>query len=237
MSSRAQDLSPTAIRERILDAAEVCLIEFGYGARLHALIAERAGLSRPTLYKYVGDQSQIFDALLQREIMRFFAVLDPVLRRRDRLPIGFVDCIVFAVGYASRHPVLQKGLRDDPATVLSWFTVRSAPLIERGAEFLVPHFERMATGDRFAAAGPRVVSEWAFRLVASLITTDGGVDTADERALREFVNGLLSIGVVAAGEVVEPLLDDREEEGDVLECLDAVPGRGNDQHVSGRALP
>lgn len=201
MSSRAQDLSPTAIRERILDAAEVCLIEFGYGARLHALIAERAGLSRPTLYKYVGDQSQIFDALLQREITRFFAVLDPVLRRRDSLPAGFVDCIVFAVGYARRHPVLQKGLSDDPATVLPWFTVRSAPLIECGAEFLVPHFDRMAAGDEFAA-GPRAISEWAFRLVASLITTDGGVDTADERALREFVKGLLAVGAVPATDVL-----------------------------------
>lgn len=202
MSSRAQDLSPTAIRERILDAAEACLIEFGYGARLHALIAERAGLSRPTLYKYVGDQSQIFDALLQREITRFFAVLDPVLRRRDRLHVGFVDCIVFAVGYARRHPVLQKGLRDDPGTVLPWFTVGSAPLMERGAEFLVPHFERMRAGDGLAASSPRAISEWAFRLVASLITTGGGVDTADERALREFVNGLLSIGAAPASEVV-----------------------------------
>ncbi|MDH6676343.1 AcrR family transcriptional regulator [Rhodococcus sp. LBL1] len=201
MSSRAQDLSPTAIRERILDAAEACLIEFGYGSRLHALIAERAGLSRPTLYKYVGDQSQIFDALLQREITRFFAVLDPVLRSQDRLQAGFVDCIVFAVGYAHRHPVLQKGLRDDPATVLPWFTVFSAPLIVRGAEFLVPHFERMCAGDPTVTLGPHAISAWAFRLVASLVTTNSGIDTGDERALREFVNGLLSIGAVPATEV------------------------------------
>jgi len=198
VSSRAQDLSPTAIRERILDAAEACLIEVGYGSRLHALIAERAGLSRPTLYKYVGDQSQIFDALLQREITRFFAVLDPVLCRRDDVRGGFVDCVVFAVGYARRHPVLQKGLRDDPATVLPWFTVHSAPLVERGAEFLAPHFERMCAGDRPAGASPRAISEWAFRLVASLITTGGDVDAGDEGALSEFVDGLLSLGGVAA---------------------------------------
>ncbi|WP_430331286.1 TetR/AcrR family transcriptional regulator [Rhodococcus sp. ACT016] len=199
MNSRAQDLSPTAIRERILDAAEACLIEFGYGSRLHAVITERAGLSRPTVYKYVGDQAQIFEALLQREITRFFTLLDPVLRGLDRLDDGFVECVVFAVGYARRHPVLQKGLRDDPATVLPWFTVQSGPLIERGAEFLAPYFERMRRDG--PAVSAQVICEWAFRLVSSLITTTGCVDTDDERALRELVRGLLSIGAVPA---VEP---------------------------------
>jgi len=200
VNSRAQDLSPTAIRERILDAAEACLIEFGYGVRLHAVIAERAGLSRPTLYKYLGDQAQILQALLQREITRFFTLLDPVLRGRDRLDDGFVECVVFAVGYARRHPVLQKGLHDNPATVLPWFTVNSGPLIARGAESLTPHFERMCAHDGAAGVNPHVISEWAFRMVASLIITTGDVDTGDEHALREFVRGLLAIGAVPAAQ-------------------------------------
>lgn len=201
MRSRAQDLSPSAIRERILDAAETCLVESGYSSRLHAVIAERAGLSRPTVYKYVGDQADIFDALLQREITRFFAVLDPVLHARDDIRSGFVDCVVFAVGYARRHAVLQKGLRDHPAVVLPWFSVHAGPLIDRGATFLVPHFERMLAGSATAATSetnPRAVSEWAFRLVASLITTGGAAGADDERALRESVNGLLSIGAADA---------------------------------------
>lgn len=191
-------MSPTAIRERILDAAEVCLVASGYSSRLHAVIAERAGLSRPTVYKYVGDQSDIFEALLQREITRFFGVLEPVLRARSDLRSGFVDCVVFAVGYARRHAVLQKGLRDHPALVLPWFTVDAGPLLQRGAAFLDPHFERMCAGTPAVEASPRALSEWVFRVVASLITTPGTVDTGDERALRVFVNGLLSVGGVPA---------------------------------------
>ncbi|CAM2778415.1 TetR/AcrR family transcriptional regulator [Prescottella defluvii] len=196
MNSRAQDLSPTAIRERILDAAEACLIDVGYSTRLHAQIAERAGLSRPTVYKHVGDQTAIFEGLFQRELARFFAQLDPVLRGRDRLQGGFVDCIVFAVCYARRHTLLQKALRDDPALVLPWFTVRAAPLIERGSDFLIPHFERLFTPQQLVALSARTVCEWAFRLVASLIVVEGAVDTADEAALRGFVEGLLSIGLL-----------------------------------------
>lgn len=193
MSTRAQDLNPVSIRERILDSAESCLVESGYGSRLHAVIADRAGLSRPTVYKYVGDQSEIFDALLQREITRFFTVLGPVLDRHDDLQDGFVECVVFSVGYARRHTVLQKGLREYPALVLPWFTTQAGPLVERGAEFLTPHVTRMHAGDP-SAARVRSLSEWTFRLVASLIVTGGGVDTGDERALRVLVRDLLSIG-------------------------------------------
>ncbi|PTR30554.1 TetR family transcriptional regulator [Rhodococcus sp. OK519] len=198
MKSRAQDLSPIAIRERILDAAEACLIDVGYGTRLHAVIAERAGLSRPTVYKYVGDQSEIFEALFQREITHFFTLLRPVLLESDRLDSGITDCVVFAVGYARRHALLQKGLRDDPAVVLPWFTMRARPFIERGTDYLAPLFERMMTAEQLATIDPRAVCEWAFRLVASLITTGGVVDTSSDAALRDFVDGLLSIAWVPA---------------------------------------
>ena len=65
------------VRERILDAATECLIESGIDARLHATIAERAGVSRPTVYKYVGDQTAILRAVLDREVERFFAAATP----------------------------------------------------------------------------------------------------------------------------------------------------------------
>lgn len=198
MRSRAQDLSPVAIRERILDAAEACLVESGYGTRLHAVISERAGLSRPTVYKYVGDQAEIFEALFQREITRFFTLLTPVLRDSERLDAGLTDCVVFAVGYARRHMLLQKGLRDNPEVVLPWFTVRARPFVERGTDYLAPLFERLMTAEQLATIDPRAVCEWAFRLVTSFITTGGVVDTTDETALRAFVAGLLSLGVVPA---------------------------------------
>ena len=184
---RTQPTTPTPgeLRERILDAAEECLIELGYSTRLHAVIAERAGLSRPTLYKHVGDQSAILEALFQREISRFFVVLDPVLRgRQSQLQVRFVDAVVFAVQYARGHRLLQKGLRDDPDVVLPWFTVKAKPMIELGAQLLTPHFERLFAPEQLSGVSPTAISEWAFRIIGSLIITEGIVDTSDERALR-----------------------------------------------------
>jgi AcrR family transcriptional regulator len=203
-------VDPDAIREQILDAAKECVLELGFTSRLHAAIAQRAGLSRPTLYKYVGDQDAIFGALFQREITRFFVVLDPVLRGRERslrsdqgsqerdLRVGFVDAIVFAVQYARAHPLLQKGLRDDPQVVLPWFTVQAKPFVELGADLLTPHFRRLFTPEQLAEVSPKAISEWAFRIIGSLIVTEGIVDTTQEQSLREFVSSLLSIAFIPA---------------------------------------
>ncbi|MFD4183452.1 TetR/AcrR family transcriptional regulator [Rhodococcus sp. NPDC058514] len=199
MRPSARPADPDAIREQILDAAKECVIELGYTSRLHAAIAQRAGLSRPTVYKYVGDQNAIFGALFQREITQFFVVLDPVLRGQERdLRVGFVDAIVFAVQYARAHPLLQKGLRDDPDVVLPWFTVRAKPFVELGANLLTPHFQRLFSPEQLAEVSPNAISEWAFRIIGSLIVTEGIVDTTQEKSLREFVSSLLSIAFIPA---------------------------------------
>ncbi|GAF46014.1 TetR family transcriptional regulator [Rhodococcus wratislaviensis] len=205
MRTRPTTPTPGELRERILDAAEECLIELGYSTRLHAVIAERAGLSRPTLYKHVGDQSAILEALFQREISRFFVVLDPVLRgRQSQLQVRFVDAVVFAVQYARGHRLLQKGLRDDPEVVLPWFTVKAKPMIELGAQLLTPHFERLFSREQLSGVSSTAISEWAFRIIGSLITTEGIVDTSDERALREFVRSLLSIAFMPQPDIHIP---------------------------------
>lgn len=200
MTTLPTDAETDAIREAILDAAEESVIELGFDTRLHAVIAQRAGVSRPTLYKYVGDQPAIFDALFQREIGRFFVVLEAALRDQDdQLEARFIDSIVFAVQYARSHRLLQKGLQDNPEIAMPWFTGRAKAMIALTVTLLTPHFETMFTAEQLAKVSPIAVSEWAFRIISSLIITDGIVDISDEASLREFVRSLLTIAFLPAG--------------------------------------
>ncbi len=157
------DLSPVAIRERILDAAEACLVESGYGTRLHAVISERAGLSRPTVYKYVGDQAEIFEAAVPAGDHPVLHAVDAVLRDSERLDTGLTDCVVFAVGYARRHMLLQKGLRDDPEVVLPVVHGAGPAFVERGTDYLAPLFRTTDDAEQLATIDSRAVCEWAFR--------------------------------------------------------------------------
>jgi AcrR family transcriptional regulator len=186
--------SDEEIRERILDATEQCLLEAGLTARLHAAIAERAGVSRPTVYKYVGDQNAIVEALLHREINRFLAATEPVLTQRGPLRERFIDTVVFIVQYGRGHAILQKGLRDDPAAVLPWFTVNSGPLIERAMDFFLPHIQQAIADGDFPAVDPRMLVEWSYRLIVSLVTTPSTLNVDEPEALGRFVGGLLDLG-------------------------------------------
>lgn len=158
------------IRDRILDAATECLLAEGLDARLHAAIAERAGISRPTVYKYVGDQAAIVAAILDRELDRFFAAVVPVLRRSDDLEAHLVSAIVFVVDYARDHALLQKALREHPALILPALTTESGPLVARVVGLFEEQLGR-ALSRTSASPDPRSVAEWATRLVISLITT------------------------------------------------------------------
>jgi AcrR family transcriptional regulator len=187
------------IRERILDAATECLIAEGLDARLHAMIAERAGISRPTVYKYVGDQAAIVAAILDRELDRFVATLAPVLRTSDDLVHHLVDGLVLIVRYGQQHVLLQKALREHPELVLPGLTIGAGPVIDR----VVGEFEEQL-GRALAQAGtsgvtPREAVEWLYRVVVSLLITPTAATSGSEEDLRRYlVSGLTLLGLGGA---------------------------------------
>lgn len=197
-SAMTEVSAPADVRERILDAATKCLLESGLDARLHAAIAERAGLSRPTVYKYVGDQAAILDAVRDREIEAFFTAAVPLLRRSDDLAAGLVDAVVFVVDYGRSHTLLQKAMREHPELILPALTTESGPLVDRIHAMFSDQIDRA-----LAAAGAdldsRVVVEWIFRLIVSLITTPSGPSTETPEQLRAYIEVLFGLaGLVRA---------------------------------------
>ncbi len=185
------------IQQRILDAAQDCFLHSGPSARLHHMIAERAGVSRPTVYKHVGDQKAIIEALLDRELGRFLTAAQPVAARRGPLRERFTDTVVFAVTYAQGHALVRKLLRDEPQVVLPWLTTSAAPAFERVLAAISPYARHhQDSGTR--AISPKVIVEWQARLVVSLVTTPSlTADLSDPRRLRRYISDLLDIGLPA----------------------------------------
>lgn len=179
------------ICSRILDAAEECLLQSGFRSRVHAAIAQRAGLSRPTVYKYFGDQSAIIEALFEREAARFLTRLKPVADSTHHAKARLVESIVLIVSHAREHELLQKTLREDPQLIMQLFAARGGTLIERVAEFMSPYFMRGTDDPDQSSLVP--LAEWLYRMVTSLITTPGLVDTDSPEKLRDFVTELLEL--------------------------------------------
>lgn len=102
------------------------------GCRIHGLIADRAGVSCPTVYKYVGDQQAVVEALLHREVDRYFGAAESVITHGGPPRERFVEIVVFTVTYARTHALFQKLLRDQPHVLLPWLTTKAEPMIRRG---------------------------------------------------------------------------------------------------------
>jgi AcrR family transcriptional regulator len=187
-------------RERILDAAAALYAEVGPSRTRHRDIAERAGLSRPPVYKHVGDQEAIAAALLERELDRFHEELRAVLDRTEGVRDRFVDGLVFAVRHARGHPVLQRVIADDPNLVLPLLTTRAAPLLKGTIGVVAPYLAAAMERGEIRHVDPEVVAEWLTRLVLSIVLTPGvtaRLDDPDE--LRRFVDELFTIGLAADG--------------------------------------
>ncbi|PWN02007.1 TetR family transcriptional regulator [Nocardioides silvaticus] len=189
------------IRERILDAATECLLAQGLDARLHAAIAERAGISRPTVYKYVGDQAAIVAAILDRELDRFFGLAVPILRTSDDLEAHLVNAIVFVVEYARDHALLQKALVDHPEVILPALTTMSGALVDRVVALFEEQLDRALRqqgGRGSDTLSPRAAAEWAFRIVVSLITTP--TRALEEEGTQVYVESLVRLMGIAGAE-------------------------------------
>jgi AcrR family transcriptional regulator len=178
------------IRDRILDAATECLLAEGLDARLHAAIAERAGISRPTVYKYVGDQAAIVAAILDRELDRFFGAAVPILRRSDDLEAHLVSAIVFVVDYARDHALLQKALAEHPEIILPALTTQSGPLVERVVGLFEEQLGRALTRSD-SPLDPRSAAEWGYRIVISIVTTPTAALTRE--GTRTYVESLIRL--------------------------------------------
>ncbi len=110
--------------DRILDAAFAAAAEHGIRRLSMADVAQRAGLSRPTLYKHVGNLDAIVAATVQREMTR---AADVVTVEVDDLgesdPAAVLESMITRLlRFAREHPLLDRLLRTEPEALLPVLT-------------------------------------------------------------------------------------------------------------------
>ncbi len=188
------------MRAQVLAAAEKCLLEGGFAAgRLHSAIARRAGLSRPTVYKYVGDQDAIIAAVIQREFEGFLQQLRPVLDQELPFAEHLLEVMTFVVGQAREHPLLRAALRDTPDRVLPWFTTHAGGLISQVEPLTLPGVRRYIAAGELPDTDPRLLVDALCRIALSLVFTEGLFDLSEPAALRAYLAALMPGSRTGAG--------------------------------------
>jgi AcrR family transcriptional regulator len=180
--------------ERILDAAGALFAERGVGATEMSHIAQAAGCSRATLYRYFDSRQALQVAYMHRQTHRVMSGVALRLQHltdpRERL----VEAILSALAAVRQDPVLA-----------AWF---AAPDSARTAELV--DASPVLHGLCAAFLGPpddpavRARARWLLRIIVSLLSTPGR-DADDERTMIDqfVVPVLLPSGSFRTGAGVE----------------------------------
>ncbi|SEG73886.1 DNA-binding transcriptional regulator, AcrR family [Thermomonospora echinospora] len=160
--------------ERILDAAERVFTERGVGATEMSHIAQAAGCSRATLYRYFDSRHALQVAYMHRQTHRVVQDIARHLQHltdpRERL----IEAILAALA----------AVRDDPA-LAAWFTSADST---HSAELATasPILETLCAAFLGDPSDPdtRLRARWLLRIIVSLLSTPGH-DPTDERTMIE----------------------------------------------------
>src|SRR3954454_10089590 len=128
--------------ERILSAAAEHAEDHGIRRFTIDDVASRVGVSRVTIYRYFPKKDQLIEAVLLREMSKFLRAVDEAVAPSATLEERLVDGVVFGLTYL-RNPRCLTGLwRPEPELSLPHLTVRGAPVLEAGRQFIASFARR-----------------------------------------------------------------------------------------------
>jgi AcrR family transcriptional regulator len=188
------------LRDRLLDAAGAAFAEDGWRKLTMARVADRAGVSRQTVYNEFGTKQALAEQLVLRELDAF---LDEVAQRftaETEFAAAITAAVDGALGTARKNALLRAVLESAHSgdTELLPIIFQSRDLVDRATEFL---FELVRAGfpdqpledDRLMVALECVV-----RLVLSHISSPSHPDAqtvADVSwAVETMIAGVLHLG-------------------------------------------
>lgn len=160
--------------ETILDAAAELFRSAGVAATGMAEVADAAGCSRATLYRYFANRHALRTAFVHREARRIGAVVAEQTADITDPELRVVEAVLAAL----------RAVRDDP-TLAAWFSQRDAGIateLAHTSDVIAALSASFGAGLGGAPQGDDPAARWLVRVVLSFLTAPGE-DEADERAL------------------------------------------------------
>ncbi|WP_067893086.1 TetR/AcrR family transcriptional regulator [Nocardia vaccinii] len=175
----------------VLDAALLAFLDFGIKRTSMVEVARRGGLSLATLYRRFAGKSDLIQAVGLRQAREFIVQVDTVVQRQIDSEADAEEQIVelfvaFLDGLRSNR-LLDRLLTTEPEMVLPYLTVRGAPVIELGRDYLAEFIERLQREGKLARYDPLPLAEMIARTALSMaLTPQTVIPLDDDAAMRRF---------------------------------------------------
>jgi AcrR family transcriptional regulator len=186
----------SSTRERLLEAAAICIRRTGIRRTTVGQIAEEAGVSRAWLYRLYPDKNTLIGAALMREDEEFWARAHAVVGAADDLADQVAAAVIFS---RAEQPgalllLLQQAEPEATAAVVGSGLRHMVPGL---AGFWHPYLEAaQARGEVRADLDVAQASEWVLRIVISLVSVAGEtMDINNPADVRAFLRTFLVAGL------------------------------------------
>ncbi len=184
-TSPFRDTFRTLLRDRLLDAAAAAFREEGWRRLTMAKIADRAGVSRQTVYNEFGTKQQMAEQLIMRELETFLDIVRQQFEAENEFVPAVRSAVEGALTTAERNPLLRSVLESQGGDAeLLPFIVQSQWLVDRATAFLVDLVVARFADLPMPAERLGVALESVVRLVLSHVTRPSRSprETADDLA-------------------------------------------------------
>jgi AcrR family transcriptional regulator len=168
------------LHDRLLDAVGELLRDRAWSRVTIAEVAQRAGVSRQTVYNAFGSRQELARAYVGREADRFLTAVDAAVRDHASEPrTALAAALEIFLAAAGAHPLVRAiTATDGGEELLPLVTTRGGPLIDRVTEHLTELLLGTWTVLRREDAAP--VADALVRLAISYaaLPAGGAADTA-----------------------------------------------------------
>lgn len=110
---------PEQARTRLVAAAEECFLDYGVRRTTMDDVARRAGVSRPTVYRYFSDRDALIVEVVTRRARSFGVRAREYISGRPDFPAKIVDGLGYLVRGGRRDPILRALLQPDNLSATS----------------------------------------------------------------------------------------------------------------------
>ncbi|MEV4236032.1 MULTISPECIES: TetR/AcrR family transcriptional regulator [unclassified Nocardia] len=176
---------------RVLDAALLAFLDFGIKRTSMVEVARRCGLSLATLYRRFASKSDLIQAVGMRQARQFVEQVDVAQQRQVDRDAGaeeqIVELFVAFLNGLRGNKLLDRLLKTEPEIVLPYLTVKGAPVLELGRDYLAEFITRLQGEGKLPGYDPEPVAEMIARTALSLALTPQTVlPLDDDAAIRKF---------------------------------------------------
>lgn len=154
-------------QRRILDAALAVMSRHGLSRLALEDVAREAGLSRQTVYRYVGSRDGLIQATILREEEVFLERMRTAAAAHHELEPALRAAIGSALSSARSHPLLDRLLQTEPEALLPFLTDGTGPVLSAAQTVVVelltryaPHLDERRRA-RAADAATRLIVSYA----------------------------------------------------------------------------